>query len=193
MVKGKIMGNAVTASRVKIGKKSNIALIGFMCAGKTSVGRLLAASLGKKFIDTDNVIEKTAYKTISEIFDSEGEIGFRAKAIEAVKKASEARDAVISCGGGVVYNKINTDRLKTSSYIVFLKVSPKAVLERAERDGIDRPLLRGKGKMAAIKKLIALREPLYTAYSDLTVDTTNAGIGEAAKAVISKIKNQVTR
>ncbi|NQT04591.1 MAG: shikimate kinase, partial [Dehalococcoidia bacterium] len=91
--------------------KSNIALVGFMGTGKTDVGRLLAGKLGKDFIELDELIEQKAGKTIPEIFQQDGEIAFRELEIEATGEAAEKKNAVIACGGGVVLNQINVDRL----------------------------------------------------------------------------------
>lgn len=167
-------------------EKSNIALIGFMYAGKTSVGKEVAGVLGKKFVDTDDIIEQIAHKSVSKIFEEEGEGRFREIEIEAVKKVSKIANSVISCGGGVVNNKVNIDRLKKSSYVVFLRVSAQAVFVRAQKDKKDRPLLHGADKKIRIKNLIEVREPLYTAYSDFVVDTTDSSVKEVANKIIAK-------
>jgi shikimate kinase len=173
--------------KIKDHEKSNIALIGFMCAGKTSVGKMLAEKLGREFVDTDDVIVEIADLSVEDIFEKKGEISFREIEIDAVKKTAASKNAVISCGGGVVYNKINIDRLKASSHVVFLKVSPESVIARAEKDDHERPLLKGKDRIGIIKKLLALRDPLYTAYSDFSIDTTDASIEEVTKKIIERI------
>jgi shikimate kinase len=100
--------------------KTNIALIGFMGTGKTAVGRLLAEKLNKKFLEQDSLIEQKAGKSIPEIFRQNGEISFRELEIAATKEIAREQNAVIACGGGVVLNKINIDRLKESSVVVYL-------------------------------------------------------------------------
>lgn len=121
--------------------KTNIALIGFMATGKTAVGKLLAQKLGKKFIELDAVIEKKAGMSIPDIFRRDGEIRFRELEIEAVRDVSAAKNNVIACGGGVVLNTINIDRLKKESVIICLEASPSVILRRTSRDKDNRPLL----------------------------------------------------
>lgn len=167
--------------------RENIALIGFMGTGKTSIGRLLAVKSGKKFVETDRIIEENAGKRIPDIFENDGEIKFRELEIEAVKKAALMRNAVISCGGGVVLNQINIQRLKKNSFIVLLTASPEAIVKRIG-DG-DRPLLKGRGKPEKIKKLLASRKPFY-GVSDFTVDTSRISAEKAAEKIIGMLNGR---
>ncbi|MFX1387709.1 MAG: shikimate kinase, partial [Promethearchaeota archaeon] len=100
----------------------SIALIGFMATGKTVVGKALANHLGNnyRFIETDQIIIEDAGKSIPEIFTEDGEIVFREYEIAACKKASKYNNVIISCGGGIVLNKINIDYLRRNSHIVLL-------------------------------------------------------------------------
>ncbi|MBG7617411.1 MAG: shikimate kinase, partial [Chloroflexi bacterium] len=82
--------------------KDNIALIGFMGTGKSTIGRILADSLGKNFVELDALIEKSASKTIPQIFTADGEEGFRRLETAALKEVLKGGNMVISCGGGVV-------------------------------------------------------------------------------------------
>ncbi len=110
--------------------KTNIALIGFMGTGKTAVGRVLAKKLGRKFLELDSLIEQKAGKSIPEIFQQDGEIAFRELEIEVTKKVAGQQNAVIACGGGVVLNQINIDRLRAEGRVVYLTASPRAILKR---------------------------------------------------------------
>ena len=101
--------------------KTSIALIGFMGTGKTAVGKALAAKLGREFVELDSLIEQKAGKTIPEIFQQDGEIGFRELEIEVAKEVAVKKKAVIACGGGIVLNKINIDRLRKEGIIEKLK------------------------------------------------------------------------
>src|SRR3989338_1238388 len=168
--------------------KSNIALIGFMGTGKTSVGKLLAARLGKKFVETDSMIKENVGRRISDIFENDGEIKFREFEIVAVKEAAEMKNAVISCGGGVVMNQINIQRLKKNSFIVLLTASPAAIVKRIGKDD-DRPLLKGRVKTEKIKKLLASRKPFY-GVSDFTVDTSRISAEKAAEKVIGMLNDK---
>ena len=115
--------------------KSNIVLIGFMGTGKTAVGQVLATRLHRKLIEVDAIIEKMAGKSIPDIFRDDGEIYFRELEIKAIKKAAAGEKQVIACGGGVVLNTINIDRLRTTGVIINLIASPEIILKRTSRDG----------------------------------------------------------
>ena len=91
--------------------KTSIALIGFMGAGKTAVGKALSEKLGKEFIELDPLIIEKAGKPIPRIFTEDGEIAFRELEIEVTKEVSGKKNAVIACGGGVPLNKINIERI----------------------------------------------------------------------------------
>jgi len=167
--------------------KSNIALIGFMGTGKTAVGRLLAGRLGKEFIELDVLIEQRAGKTIPEIFEHEGEIAFREVEIEVTRRAAENKDAVIACGGGIVLNQINIDRLRKHSVIVYLTASPAAILRRTSSDKDERPLLATEDKASKVETLLKFREPFYERAADVTVDTSELEVTEVVEQIIKKL------
>lgn len=171
--------------------KTSIALIGFMGTGKTAVGKALAEKLGKEFFELDPLIEKKAGKTIPAIFKEDGEIAFREFEIEAVKEASKERNAVIACGGGVVLNKINIDRLKEEAVIVCLTASPRVILRRTSRDAEERPLLTVANPALTIKELLRFRRPFYERAADTTVNTSRLDIDSVVTQIIAKIKERV--
>jgi len=168
--------------------KSGIALIGFMGTGKTTVGRALAARLGREFIELDALIEKRAGRTIAEIFRQEGEPRFRELEIEAVKDVAARQNAVIAGGGGVVLNRINIDRLKINCIIVYLKASPEVILARTAADNTFRPLLAVANRAAKIKELLAARRPLYEGAADIEIDTSTLDRDEVVEKIIGKLK-----
>jgi shikimate kinase len=90
-----------------------------MAAGKTSVAKLVAKKLGKRYVSTDDSIVKRTGKTVAQIFNEEGEEAFRRLEIEVVKEVCKMEDMVVDCGGGVVVNKINIDRLKRNGVIFY--------------------------------------------------------------------------
>src|SRR4030042_3993286 len=114
--------------------KTSIALIGFMGTGKTVVGKVLAKKLAKEFIELDAIIEKKAGRSIPEIFRQDGEIRFRELEIEAVRTVANKKNVVIACGGGIVLNTINIDRLRKGSVIICLTASPAVILRRTAAD-----------------------------------------------------------
>lgn len=148
----------------------NIALIGFMGTGKSTVGPLLAHALGRKFIDLDKEIERREGCFIHEIFASRGEAGFRALETKLIAELGHEEDLVIACGGGAVLTESNREALRAGSKLVRLTASPQTVLERVGKLG-DRPLLGGSPTYAAVAELMTQREPIYVEAADLTVDT----------------------
>jgi len=168
--------------------KSSIALIGFMGVGKTAVGKALAEQLNKRFVEMDALIEQKAGKSIPEIFQQDGEIAFRELEIEVTNEVSQGKNQVVACGGGVVLNKINIDRLRRESVIVYLTASPEAILKRTSTGGGERPLLKTSDKAAAIQELLTFRKPFYERAADITIDTSRLDIDAVAGQIIKKLK-----
>lgn len=168
--------------------KTNIALIGFMGTGKTAVGKALAERLDKKFIELDSLIERKAGKTIPEIFNQDGEIAFRELEIEVTKEVAEKKNAVIACGGGVVLNKINIDRLRKESLIVYLTASPKIILKRTSNDAEERPLLKVANPSLTIQELLRFRKPFYERAADIKIDTSKLDVEAIVEQIINKLK-----
>ena len=168
--------------------KTSIALIGFMGTGKTVAGKALAEKLGKEFFELDPLIEKKAGKTIPAIFNEDGEIAFREFEIEVIKEVSKERNAVIACGGGVVLNKINIDRLKKESVIVYLTASPRVILRRTSRDSEERPLLVIANSALTIRELLRFRRPFYERAADTTVNTSRLNIDSVVTKIIAGVK-----
>ncbi|MBA7641814.1 Shikimate kinase [subsurface metagenome] len=168
--------------------KTSIALIGFMGTGKTVVGKALAEKLGKEFVELDSLIEQMAGKTIPEIFKEDGEIAFRELEIEATKEVSKKKNTVIACGGGVVLNKINIDRLRKESTIVYLTASPRAILKRTLSEGETRPLLNVQDKISEIRELLSFRRPFYERAADITINTSKLDIDSIVERIMEKVK-----
>ncbi|MEA1993443.1 MAG: shikimate kinase [Euryarchaeota archaeon] len=145
--------------------RPNIVLIGFMGAGKSTVGRMLAEKLQKRFIEIDGLIERKAGQTIQEIFEEEGEVRFRELEIEATKELAEKKNVVISCGGGLALNRINVVRLRKNGLIVLLTAPLDLIKERVSGDS-RRPLLKKD-----LSSLLEKREPFYNSAADITVET----------------------
>jgi shikimate kinase len=167
--------------------KSSIALIGYMGTGKTAVGKVLAEKLGKEFIELDAEIEKQAGLSIPEIFRRDGETGFRQKEIEVTRAISDRKNAVIACGGGIVLNKINIDRLKKECVIVCLTASPAVIIKRTATDGGRRPLLPVADQVGKIKEMLKYRRPFYDRAADFVVNTSRLKPESVAGEIIKKI------
>jgi len=168
--------------------KTNVALIGFMGVGKTAVGKALAKKLNRKFAELDLLIEQKAGKSIPEIFQQDGESAFRELEIEVTKEIAREKYLVIACGGGVVLNKINIDRLREESRIVYLTASPGVILKRISGEGGERPLLKGDNPSSTIQGLLRFRKPFYERAADITINTSRLDINAVAEQIIEKLR-----
>ena len=169
--------------------KSNIALIGFMGTGKTAVGHVLAKKLNWQLVEVDSLIERKVGKSIADIFRDDGEIAFRELEIEAVRETARERGKVIVCGGGVVLNAINIDRLRENSIIVNLVASPEIILKRTSNNEGSRPLLNVDDPARRIKELMKFRKPFYERSADITIDTSKLDINTTANQIIDRLKS----
>ena len=169
--------------------KTSIALIGFMGTGKTVVGKALAAELSREFVEMDALIAQKAGKSIPEIFSVGGEIAFREIEIEVTKEVAGKRNAVFACGGGVVLNKINVDRLKKECIIVYLTASPQVILKRTSEDTNERPLLKAANRLITVRELIKFRKPFYERVADIKINTSRLDINSVVVQIISKVKD----
>jgi shikimate kinase len=169
--------------------KSNIVLIGFMGTGKTAVGQSLAKKLNRQLIEVDSIIEQMTGKTIADIFQCDGEIYFRELEIKAIKKVAAGEKQVIACGGGIVLNTINVDRLRMTGVIINLIASPETILKRTSIDGGSRPLLNVKQPAERIKGLMKFRKLFYDRAADLTISTSKLKIDSVADKIIDRLKN----
>jgi shikimate kinase len=139
---------------------SNIALVGFMGTGKSTVGQIVASMLSFEFLDSDEMIQGMAGKRISEIFTSEGEHRFREYERQVVQQLSDVTDAVISTGGGLVTRPENLASLKEHALIVCLWCSPETIFKRVSHQS-HRPLLQVDKPLERIRELLQERAPAY--------------------------------
>lgn len=168
--------------------KNNIALIGFMGVGKTAVGKILAEKLDREFIELDSLIEQKAGKPIPEIFQQDGEIAFRELEMEAAREVSQKERVVIACGGGIVLNQINIDRLSQKCVIAYLTAAPAVILQRVLNSRDERPLLKDDDKALAIQKLLKFRKPFYERAADIKINTSRLDIDSVVERIIAKLK-----
>src|SRR5450756_31617 len=138
----------------------NLALIGFMGTGKTSVGKLVAEQLHFEFLDTDELIHHRTGRTIADIFAKDGEPAFREMEHQVVGEISQRKKTVISTGGGLPTNPRNMELLKSRALVVCLWSSPEKIWERVRHQS-HRPLLHDPDPLKKIKDLLAAREVFY--------------------------------
>ena len=169
--------------------KSNIALIGFMGAGKSAVGRALAATLDMEFIDLDSLIEEKAGRSIAGIFARDGEPAFRRMEAEISGQVAGGERTVIACGGGIVLEPNNIAVIRKTSIIVYLAAEPAILLQRVLNSRERRPLLEVVDPASAINDLLKFRRPLYEKAADIIIDTTQLNIAGA----VSKISEELVK
>ena len=153
-----------------------------MGTGKSSVGRLVASQLHFNFIDTDELIETRAGRTIADIFAQAGEEAFRQIEKQIVAELSRAHRTVISSGGGLAAQPDNLASLKEHALVVCLWASPELIWERV-RHQTHRPLLNDPDPMGRIRTLLAAREPFYR-QADVLVNTEMRSVKEVAHHVL---------
>ena len=160
------MADSTPTLKQRLGGRS-LYLVGMMGSGKTSTGRPLAERLGYGFVDADAVIEQAAGCSIPEIFQRDGEDGFRAIEHQVLSAISQRHSLVVATGGGVVTQRENWGLLH-SGIVIWLDVVQEQLLKRLQADSTVRPLLQTEDPALALSQLLAERQPLY-AEADLTV------------------------
>jgi shikimate kinase len=163
-----------------------IYLIGFMGAGKTTVGKKLANLLKLPVLDTDKEIEKREGRKISQIFADQGEAVFR-ELETAMLQELPTSNAIITTGGGIILSNTNKEWMKEHGTIVFLYANPDEISKRLELDQ-TRPLLQ-KDKQHAIDQIYKQLLPIYESICDLLVDTTEKDVSTIAKEISSRFSS----
>jgi shikimate kinase len=170
---------------------SRIFLIGYRGTGKSATARVLAERLGWSWCDADQLLEERFARTIRQIFDEEGEAGFRAKETAVLDELSARRRCVIATGGGVVLRPENRARLKSGATI-WLTATPTTIWERLQADTTTaerRPNL-AQGGLAEVEELLRVRQPLYEACADWTVDTTEQPPERVAEQIVGWLQTR---
>jgi shikimate kinase len=169
---------------VRLPAQPNLILIGFMGAGKSSVGKLLATALGREYLDTDEMVEAMAGMPISDIFKSEGEEEFRRREGAAIDEAVGSPNRVVSVGGGAVLSFENRTVLKQAGFLIYLRATPETLAARLEHV-TDRPLLNVADRAGRIRDLMVARGPVYETAGDVTVDTDDRTPQQAADEILA--------
>jgi len=161
----------------------NIFLVGFMGAGKTAVGKVLAGKTGYEYRDADKIAETKAGMTVTEIFAARGEEGFRELESEILASLAKGERQIVSTGGGAVTRPANIDAMRNGGVIVYLKASPETIWERVKHSK-TRPLLQVENPFERVKELLSKREHLYE-LADAIVATDGRTPAEIAGEIIS--------
>lgn len=166
----------------------NLFLIGPMGAGKSTIGRLLAAELSRPFYDSDHAIQDRCGADIPWIFDVEGEPGFRQREIQMIDELTQLPEVVVATGGGAVLREENRRALRERGTVVYLMTTVEQQLKRTAKDR-NRPLLQCANREQVLNDMFAARDPLYRATSDITVRTDR----RSPRAVVNEILRRVYR
>lgn len=168
-------------------RKCNVFLVGPMGAGKSTIGRLLAAELLLPFRDSDRVIEERTGADIPWIFDMEGEEGFRDRETAVLSELAAEPGAIIATGGGIILRAENREIMTSSGFVCYLTASIEQLVERTARDK-KRPLLQVENPRLKIIELLALRDPMYQSAADFVINTDR----RSPKAVAQEIAGLVS-
>jgi shikimate kinase len=170
--------------------RDNVILVGFMGAGKTVCGRLLARRLGRCFVETDDMIVARDGRSIPEIFRQEGEERFRQLEAETVELLRLKSGDVIATGGGLPCRAGRMDALRELGTVVWLHGDLRQLSERARSQG-ERPMLGGRS-FEEIEALYRQREPYY-ACAHLAVDITDLGPDQVVARVLAALRERHAR
>ncbi len=165
----------------------NVALVGFMGTGKTTVGQLVAGMLRFRFVDTDEMIERLAGRRIAEIFATQGEPAFRACEREVVGRLSVQEQTVIATGGGLICDPANLASLKKHALVICLWGSVESIYKRVAHQS-HRPLLQVENPKERIAQLLAERAPFYR-QADVILSTEFRSAREVATHVVHHFRS----
>ncbi len=189
----RVMADSTPTLKQRLAGRS-LYLVGMMGSGKTSTGRPLAERLGYGFVDADAVIEQAAGCSIPDIFDRDGEAGFRKLESQVLNAISQRHSLVVATGGGVVTQPENWGMLH-SGIVIWLDVVPEQLLQRLNADSTVRPLLQTADPEAALNALLNERRPLY-AEADLTVvinDETPEAVADGILQLVPSLLKDPTQ
>ena len=169
-----------------------VVLVGPMGAGKSTIGRLLARELGYRFLDSDRIIEERCGANIPWIFDVEGEDGFRQRETSMLEELSNEVGTVLATGGGAVMRAENHGLLKKNAVVVYLKTSIDQQVERTRKDR-NRPLLQNDDPEGVLRRLFAIRDPLYTELADIVMFTDRKSPRLVVRQLVNRINPKTPR
>jgi 3-dehydroquinate synthase len=167
-------------------KNDNIFLVGLMGAGKTTIGRMLARKLGKRFVDSDHEIEARTGASIPWIFEIEGEASFRRREADMIRELTGQHGIVLATGGGAVLDPANRALLAERGTVVYLRAGIGSILQRTSHDR-NRPLLQTPDPRRKLEELTSQREPLYREVADLVIDTGRPNVQSMVHTILEQM------
>ena len=166
----------------------NIIFVGPMGAGKTTIGRLTAKSLGRPFYDSDKEIEKRTGVSIPVIFEHEKEEGFRNRESAMLEELCAKNNIVLATGGGAILREQNRHTLKKNGHVIYLCAPLDQLVARTAKDK-NRPLLQTGNPEKTIESLLAVRDPLYREVAHTVLKTGNLTV----RQVVSDIQKLISK
>ena len=170
-------------------RAQNIFLIGPMGAGKSTVGRQLAASLSYRFRDSDLEIQRRTGVDIPTIFEFEGEEGFRNRERQVIEDLVAEDRIVLATGGGAVLSAENRQNLTSRGVVIYLHCSPEQQYARTSRDR-NRPLIQNEDPLARLRELMLERDPIYRQVADVVVSTEKRGTASVVKEIRRRLESE---
>lgn len=168
-------------------RQENIILIGFMGSGKTTVGLRLSYKMRMPVEDTDKLIERREGRSISEIFEREGEARFRELETGLLRDLGDRKQkCIFSVGGGTPVRRENQVLLKQLGKVVYLRVKPETVYERLKGD-VSRPLLQCDNPLTRIRELMEARKDAYESCADLVLDTDDMVVERITEKIAGEV------
>ena len=164
---------------------ANIILVGMMGAGKTTIGKVLAHSLNKEFIDSDHEIQERTGVKIPVIFEIEGETGFRKRESEVLFELVKKQNIILATGGGAVLNPGNRELLRRSGIVIYLRASVNDLYRRTRHDK-NRPLLQTQNLYARLNELYVQRDAFYRETAHIIIDSGKQGIRFLVQRLIGR-------
>ncbi|HTP80468.1 MAG TPA: shikimate kinase [Bacteroidota bacterium] len=178
-------------------KRQLVYLTGFMGSGKSTIGPILANTLGFEYVDVDKLIEEMSNKRIVDIFGEEGEQSFRAMERAALERLMTREHCVVSLGGGTIANEQNFQLIHGSGIVIYLQLSPEEILERV-RHRSDRPLLRDAAGNPLtppqleqkVKDMLGMRSQFYSR-ADIIIPSDSKRVGHTVDEIVRRLRGYV--
>ena len=158
-----------------------------MGAGKSTVGKVLAKKLGRRFLDADHIIEDRCGVKIPVIFEMEGEEGFRKREAQVIRELTSEEDIVLATGGGAVLLPENRGALKNRGTVIYLHANPIELWHRT-KGGEGRPLLRNGDAKKILENLYTVRDPLYREIADHVIETGKTSVNQLVNTLIMQLE-----
>ena len=168
--------------------RGNLFLVGMPGSGKSTLGRLLAKRLDKRFYDTDAELERRLGVTIPVIFELEGEAGFREREAGILAEFTEHTNVILATGGGAILRPENREKLKRNGTVLYLHATPDTLWERTRRSK-HRPLLQAPDPRARVNELYEFRDSLYRDAADFVVESDQEHVVRLAQRLERELRS----